>query len=119
MDLIKKTQHYGLTIPARRYDEFNLKYLKISPNKLHALLVRHCEIFVFQKEKGANNYEHYQVYSKFKKDLCVLDVKSILNCKQIHIEPLFETPDFMKYYCMKQETRIGRVYKYSINDLIE
>jgi len=118
MDLTKKTQHFGLTIPAKRYDQINLKNVKICPLKLHALLAKHCEIFVFQKERGLTGYEHYQVYCKFVKDLCVLDVKNILKYKEIHIEPLLETPDFMKYYCMKQESRIGRVYKYSTNDLI-
>lgn len=111
MNLTIRTQHFGITLPARRGDG-----KKISEKRLHAKLCLHCEIFNFQKEKSESGYEHYQIYAKFRKDMCILDLREI-DFGNAHFIPLLKTPEFMKYYCMKQSTRIGRVWKYDETDL--
>jgi len=112
MDLTKRTQHFGFTIPAKRID-CNGKHKKIDPQKLHNALSLRSEQGCFQLETGKDGYEHYQVYIKFWRDYNVLDIKELFYGSTFHIEPLHHTPQFHKFYCMKDETRIGRLYKWN------
>jgi len=97
---MKQSRGYILTINNPKETDEEMKDIIIQENCMYA---------IFQKEKGLNGTEHYQVYIEYKNPRKFTTIKN--KFPRAHIEPRKGTRSQAREYCSKEETRISGPYE--------